>query len=453
MTTRRSFIRTLAGVPLAAGSTNALMASIFHMDPSGQSHLFTEGSHVPADAAGRNPLDQTNTASQGTAIQASMWIYLWDIVDEGYDTVFRRLKDHRLTSISLATAYHAGKFLAPHNPKRKVVFLEDGTVYFRPNAALYGKIKPRVNSLIGKGHDLRKAQEQAVRAGLQTRSWVVCCHNTPLGRANPAIVTRTAFGDPLYHNLCPSNPDVRHYLRALVKDIAGQGVAVIELEALQFQGYTHGEHHEREGIVLGTVPRFLMGLCFCDSCVKRAQQGGLDLKPVRTFVRTTLEEAFVAPESVADRYPTLDALPTGLFQPFMEWRTNVVASLIQEVTEAAGPVAVRPMVSIDPVARRMVGMNPERVGAITGGILTPGYVKDGAALRPLLSQLQALLPDKEITVGFQVGMPESGGKAEFLDRMKTAREMGITSFNFYNYGFIPLKNLEWISESLSPAGG
>jgi len=453
MTTRRSFIRTLAGLPLAAGSANALMASIFHMDPSGQSHLFTEGSNVPADAAGRNPLDQTNMASQGTAIQASMWIYLWDIVDEGYDTVFRRLKDHRLTSISLATAYHAGKFLAPHNPKRKVVFLEDGTVYFRPNAALYGKIKPRVNSLIGKGHDLRKAQEQAVRAGLQTRSWVVCCHNTPLGRANPAIVTRTAFGDPLYHNLCPSHPDVRQYLRALVKDIAGQGVAVIELEALQFQGYTHGEHHEREGVALGTTSRFLLGLCFCDACQKRAQQVGLDLKSVRAFVRTTLEESFVNPEAVADRYPTLDALPSGLFQHFMEWRTNVVASLVQEVTEAAGPVVVRPMVSIDPVARRMVGMNPERVVAITGGILTPGYVKDGAALRPLLSELQTLIPDREITVGFQVGMPESGGRPEFLDRMKTAREMGITSFNFYNYGFIPLKNLEWIFESLSPAGG
>jgi len=449
MTTRRSFIRTLAGVSLATGSVNALLASVLRPNASGQSHLFGDGFTSPMEASARSPFGQATTAPQGTALQASMWIYLWDIVDEGYDTVFRRLKDHRLTSISLATAYHAGKFLSPHNPKRKVVFLEDGTIYFQPNQALYGTLKPRVNSLVKKGHHLKKVQESAERAGLQTRSWVVCCHNTPLGKANPGAVTRTAFGDPLYHNLCPSNPDVRAYLRALVKDIAGQGVAVIELEALQFQGYTHGEHHEREGIVLGTVPRFLLGLCFCDSCMKRAQQTGLDLKPVRAFVRTALEDTFVAPESVADRYPTLDTLPTGLFQPFMDWRTNVVASLVQEVTEAAAPVAVRPMVSIDPLARTMVGMNPERVVAITGGILTPGYVKDGTALRPLLSELQALIPDREITVGFQVGMPESGGRVEFLDRMKTAREMGITSYNFYNYGFIPLKNLEWIAESLA----
>jgi len=47
-----------------------------------------------------------------------------------------------------------------------------------------------------------------------------------------------------------------------------------------------------------------------------------------------------------------------------------------------------------------------------------------------------------------VGLPESGGKNEFVDRTRAARELGITSFNFYNYGLIPLENLGWIRESL-----
>ena len=415
MTTRRSFLRTLSGLPLAAAATQEVLAAL--------------------------------TAA---TMQASMWIYLWDLVDEGYDAVLARLKEHGLTSISLATAYHAGKFLSPHNPKRKVVFLEDGTVNFQPNPGLYRRIKPRTNSLVEKGHHLRTVQEHAGRAGLQTRSWVVCCHNSSLGKAYPSTVTRTAFGDLLYHNLCPSNLEVREYLRQLVSDIAALRVSAIELEALQFQGYTHGEHHEREGIVLGMVPRFLLGLCFCDDCVKGAQMVGLDLKPIRSFVRKTLEECFENPEAVADRYPTLESLPSGLFVPFMDWRTNVVASLVQEVTEAARGVKVRPMVSLDPVARKMVGMNPERVAAITGGVLALGYAKNPEDLRAPLSELQALIPDREVTVGMQVGMPESGGKTEFLGRIKVARELGITSFNFYNYGFIPLKNLSWISESMLP---
>ena len=54
----------------------------------------------------------------------------------------------------------------------------------------------------------------------------------------------------------------------------------------------------------------------------------------------------------------------------------------------------------------------------------------------------------QLVVGFQVGLPESGGKQEFLSRMSTARAMGVRDFNFYNYGLIPLENLEWIKEGV-----
>jgi hypothetical protein len=32
--------------------------------------------------------------------------------------------------------------------------------------------------------------------------------------------------------------------------------------------------------------------------------------------------------------------------------------------------------------------------------------------------------------------------------MSAAREMGVQDFNFYNYGFIPLENLQWIAEGV-----
>lgn len=96
---------------------------------------------------------------------ASMWTYLWDLVDEGYEQVFRNLSENRLTCLSLATAYHAGKFLAPHNPKRKMVFPEDGTVYFNPKHNLYGKIHPKANSLVLAGHGLERVKKVADKWG------------------------------------------------------------------------------------------------------------------------------------------------------------------------------------------------------------------------------------------------------------------------------------------------
>jgi len=384
------------------------------------------------------------------AARASMWIYLWDLADEGYDTPLQTLKDHRLTSISLATAYHAGKFLAPHNPRRKVVFLEDGTVYFKPKGELYGRITPAVNSMVGEGHSLETARARAEKHGLTTRSWVVCCHNTLIGTAHPGVTTRNAFGDRLLHNLCPSNGDVRAYLRALVKDLSTRGIEVIELEAMQFQGYAHGFHHEREGIPLPTLVRFLLGFCFCDACAARARGAGIDLEPFRKYAAGTLSDYFADPRPEESRFMSIETLPAELFPDIQRWRRSVITSLTAELMEAAGPDGprLRPLVSADQGARIFSAVDPAGIAAATGGILIPGYIRDGVTLRGTLAPMLVMLTKSETTIGLQVGLPESGGKGDFLGRMKACREMGITSYNFYNYGLIPLSYLEWIGEAL-----
>jgi hypothetical protein len=382
-------------------------------------------------------------------LSASMWTYLWDIVDEGYDTVFRNLEENGLTSISLATAYHAGKFLEPHNPRRKVVFPEDGTVYFNPKQRLYGKIHPRVNSLVKAGHSLDQVRRSAEKWGMTTRAWVVCCHNTPLGTSHPEIASEDAFGDKLYHNLCPSNPDVRKYLRTLVADIAAHGVETIELEALQFQGYAHGFHHEREGIELTQAARALLGFCFCPSCLSGAKLVGCDLASLRTFTRQRLESYFSDPSSRNSNLNSMEQLPGELIEPFLEWRVSVVQSLLADLMTVAHNVKLRQMTSIDPLARRIASVDVAASSRTAGGVLALGYVKDGASLREPLKALQLLVKDGEITLGLQLGLPESGGKAEFLDKMSVAKELGIRSFNFYNYGFVPLDNLKWIKETVT----
>ena len=385
-----------------------------------------------------------------TRLSASMWTYLWDVVDEGYDVIIGRLKEHGLTSISLATAYHAGKFLAPHNPKRKVVFPEDGTVYFAPRFHLYSRIRPRVSTLVQQGHGLTQLKKHADSAGLETRAWVVCCHNSALGMEYPSCVCRDAFGDAIYHNLCPNNSDVRTYLGTLLRDIASEGVTTIELEALQFQGYQHEFHHEREGIPLTDGAKFLLGLCFCSSCMERATYHKVAIEEIQKYTRTTLERYFENPEAFAETLASPTAFPSDLFDPFLEWRRTSVLSLAEDMMNGIYPMKtrLRPIVSLDPAAQQMAGVDPGAVAAVTGGILTTGYVKDGTALRDPLTAMQTKIGQNKLTVGFQVGLPESGGKEEFASRMKTARELGITSFNFYNYGMIPLSHLEWVKESL-----
>ena len=71
----------------------------------------------------------------------SMWTYAWDILDLGYDGALGELRDRAgLNSVSLASSYHAGRFLQPRSPKRKVYFPEDGTIYFHPIGGTMGGV-------------------------------------------------------------------------------------------------------------------------------------------------------------------------------------------------------------------------------------------------------------------------------------------------------------------------
>ena len=75
--------------------------------------------------------------------QLSMWTYPWDVRDLGLETVERDLVERAgLNMISLATSYHAGRFLQPRSPCRKAYFPEDGTIYFKPTASALGGASP-----------------------------------------------------------------------------------------------------------------------------------------------------------------------------------------------------------------------------------------------------------------------------------------------------------------------
>jgi len=52
----------------------------------------------------------------------------WDLHDIGIDAAVTSLTTQGVDTISLATSYHAGRFLQPGNPKRPVWFPQDGTV-------------------------------------------------------------------------------------------------------------------------------------------------------------------------------------------------------------------------------------------------------------------------------------------------------------------------------------
>ncbi|TIX08561.1 MAG: hypothetical protein E5V44_11250, partial [Mesorhizobium sp.] len=122
-------------------------------------------------------------------MQLSIWTYPWDIQDIGLETVERDLVERAgLNMVSLATSYHAGRFLQPRSPRRKAYFPEDGTIYFQPTAARWADlaIQPKVADVICEGGDvLGQLVRRREAGGPGVSCWTVCLHNTRLGMLHP----------------------------------------------------------------------------------------------------------------------------------------------------------------------------------------------------------------------------------------------------------------------------
>src|SRR4051812_43536824 len=129
----------------------------------------------------------------GNARAKAIYVYPWDLADEGVAALAGTLQDAGADTVALACSYHAGKFIRPHGCSGKVYFPQDGTIYFRHRQERYGRVQPLPNRLLGELDPLRALADQA--PSLHRVAWTVCCQNTKLGELHPELTAANCFGD------------------------------------------------------------------------------------------------------------------------------------------------------------------------------------------------------------------------------------------------------------------
>ncbi|MGO6970628.1 hypothetical protein [Rhizobium leguminosarum] len=387
----------------------------------------------------------------------SMWTYPWDIQDQGLDAFAAELRGRAgLNTVSLATSYHAGRFLQPRSPQQKAYFPEDGTVYFRPDESLWldKLIRPLMAGNVTERGDMLETLVQGREAtGLKVSCWTVCLHNSRLGMLHPDHVTRNAFGNPNYYNLCPSSPAARAYAVTLVRDITtNYQPDMVELESPNFMGFAHEYHHEKDGVGLNAEDDFLLSLCFCDHCTARATKAGVPVEGARGSVARLIAE--LCERAVPERqFPDFPAAGIDAFrdQPelhaYLTWRSEPVTSLIDEIEAAADP-ATR-IVLIDLKDGWLGGVDLAAVGKLCDGAILCCYDTEPDAVGDVIRTGRAAIgPGKFLAVGLRVFYPEVSGSAVLAARAKAAVDAGADGVNFYNYGLIPAKRLDWIKAAV-----
>jgi len=387
----------------------------------------------------------------------SMWTYPWDIQDQGLDAIAGELRNRAgLNTISMATSYHAGRFLQPRSPRQKAYFPEDGTVYFRPDESLWQDklIRPLMAGNVTERGDMLEALARGRDAtGLKVSCWTVCLHNSRLGMLHPDHVTRNAFGNPNYYNLCPSSPAARAYAVTLVSDITvNYRPDMVELESPNFMGFAHEYHHEKDGVGLNAEDDFLLSLCFCDHCAARAAKAGVPAEGARRTVARFIAE--LCERDIPEcQFPDFPAAGIDAFRDhpdlhaYLAWRSEPVTSLIGEIKAAADPASR--IVLIDLKDGWLGGVDLSAVGKLCDGAILCCYDMTPDAVGDVIRAGRAALgSEKFLGVGLRVFYPEVGEAAVLAARAKAAVDAGANGVNFYNYGLIPAKRLDWVKAAV-----
>jgi hypothetical protein len=382
-------------------------------------------------------------------VNTSIFCFATDLADEGIEAVLDNV-EHRggLGGVTVAAAYHEGRDVFPHNPVRRVRFLESGAVFFPPGPALRAaRLQPPVSEA---AHVLPEVIASADRRGLAVRAWTVFLHNGALAAAHPECAPENAFGDRYVTELCPANPDARAYARALAADIAELGVAGICSEALHYLGLEHGYAHERYFVPLSARVRQLLGLCFCEHCLAAAHSAGVDGDVVRRGAREAIDRAFAGDDPSGE--PERDA--------YARVREQVVTSLVAEVAEAAGETPFefielsgavkgyadgRPTGAPSPTIAWQLGVDVEAVAAACNGIEAMGYASDPAWIARDLDEYG----DTAVSVIFRPSAPDCDSAEDLRAKVGLARDRGLRRVDFYHYGLMRLDALDWIRAALT----
>lgn len=391
--------------------------------------------------------------------EVSVWAYPWDLHDIGLDAALARMTEAGATMTSLATSYHAGRFLQPGNPRRRVYFPQDGTVYYRLDPARWAgrEIVPLEADIVAaEGDQLAALINRRDRGGNDVSCWTVCLHNTRLGMLHPGHVMRTAHGDPHFYALCPSSPAARTYAAGLVAEISETYAPDrIEIETPDFMGFAHGYHHEKDGLGLRPEDEFLLGLCFCDHCRAAAGIEGVPFEDARRETAALLDDALAREIPAPPRPGFLELGPAAFadrpaLHAFLRWRPRQVSSFLAEL-KAACASATR-LILIDWEGSWAGGVDPDTALPQVDGLLFCAYVQPPDRIAALLQGFrQRLRPGQTLAAGFQLFYPSVADEADLVARVGATRGL-VNGLNFYNLGLVPPARLGWIAAALQPPG-
>jgi len=232
--------------------------------------------------------------------------YPWDLPAEEVGGELDELRGEvGVTGLTLWVAASANAQLRASSPRplslgatvgsarRPRVFRTRGGAFFQPADRHYAQTRcqPIVSSWVTMGNPLAPIAKACASRGMPLRAIVSASATGRMAERYPEFACHSAFGDESRTRLCLANSEVQTYLRAMTLDLStNAGVTALTLADFDIRWSDADDSHA--GIPLGPVERSLLAVCFCESCVQRSQNAGIDVEAARRAVEQTVNLAF-----------------------------------------------------------------------------------------------------------------------------------------------------------------
>jgi hypothetical protein len=387
----------------------------------------------------------------------SMFCYAWDVLDEGTASFAQLSKQLGLTNISIAASYHGGKALLPHNKQQHVYFIEEGAVYF-PAAHRYFKntrLKPRVSRLAADRDIFRDIVERCGKTGVSTTAWTVALHNTHLGLTYPDVTTQNVFGDHYFHSLCPSQPDVIAYMRALAGTLASYPIEAVEFETFEFVPFRHYAFLEKEGIGVTPFAGLLLSLCFCPACLSAAKRLGVNARLIAKAVKVWLQEYF---QGKNRRHGQVEAQLSSIdgLAEYLDVRFNVLAHGFREIADllhAENKRVISLVIGQEQRRDHLTGIDLERVASDADAIETLFYKRLPQEASGVIQAIRkAAGKDTSVYLAVRPGYPDARDANDVMQMTKSILKAGGNGISYYNFGLLEKHHLDWIRKATGNTG-
>jgi hypothetical protein len=311
----------------------------------------------------------------------------------------------------------------PENPRRRWFTTARSHTNYRPDPSRYPGLRPPEPLEDGQGFAV--VARRTAAAGLNLTAWIVLLHSS-LASAHPELAVRPLGGPTQPGLLCPSHAAVAEYAVALVREIDELfAPAALDLETTGWGTVPH-HPHAKVAMPLGASGRFLLSLCFCDSCRALASP---DLP---TWVAGRLEaELRGATEPVDVEELLAENLALAAFQAARE---SVVVELVRAI---AGAVHARVHV-VHWGEPRQAGVDYAALASVADRIVVLGYADVGG-----IADAARLVGAGRVVAGLSLCAPETPDEQTFARAVAATRAVGVDEISVYNHSLVDGARLRW----------